>query len=109
MVAITVYFLLCIAFYAFFSPFLGKDLYEYIAVGIYSFLVRFHPTMLGFNTLVSDHCFDICFLFCQALSVLILYVRCTAIDPADPGILISMDGTLFYKSEGISCSLTMLL
>ncbi|CAD6259867.1 unnamed protein product [Miscanthus lutarioriparius] len=71
-VAITVYFLLCIAFYAFFSPFLGKDLYEYIAVVIYSFL---------------------------ALSVLILYVRCTAIDPADPGILISMDGTLFYKSE----------
>ncbi|CAL5015234.1 unnamed protein product [Urochloa decumbens] len=71
-VAITVYFLLCIAFYAFFSPFLGKDLYQYIAVGVYSFL---------------------------ALSVLILYVRCTAIDPADPGILISMDGALIYKSE----------
>ncbi|CAN6240638.1 unnamed protein product [Urochloa humidicola] len=71
-VAITVYFLLCIAFYAFFSPFLGKDLYQYIAVGIYSFL---------------------------ALSVLILYVRCTAIDPADPGILICMDGALIYKSE----------
>nr|CAB3488041.1 unnamed protein product [Digitaria exilis] len=35
----------------------------------------------------------------QALSVLILYVRCTAIDPADPGILISMDGALIYKSE----------
>jgi len=33
--------------------------------------------------------------------VLILYVRCTAIDPADPGILISMDGALIYKSEGI--------
>lgn len=71
-VAITVYSVLCIAFYAFFSPFLGKDLYQYIAVGIYSFL---------------------------ALSVLILYVRCTAIDPADPGILISMDDILIYKSE----------
>ncbi|KAJ1272420.1 hypothetical protein BS78_06G200400 [Paspalum vaginatum] len=71
-VAITVYFLLCIAFYAFFSPFLGKDLYQYIAVGFYSFL---------------------------ALSVLVLYVRCTAIDPADPGILVSMDGALIYKSE----------
>nr|CAB3485555.1 unnamed protein product [Digitaria exilis] len=35
----------------------------------------------------------------SALSVLILYVRCTAIDPADPGILISMDGVLIYKSE----------
>lgn len=45
MVAITVYFLLCIAFYAFFSPFLGKDLYQYIAVGVYSFLVRFLPSL----------------------------------------------------------------
>ncbi|GJN01935.1 hypothetical protein PR202_ga19240 [Eleusine coracana subsp. coracana] len=71
-IAITVFFLLCIAFYAFFSPFLGKDLYEYIAVGVYSFL---------------------------ALSVLILYVRCTAIDPADHGILISLDGALIYRSE----------
>ncbi|KAF7003618.1 hypothetical protein CFC21_018916 [Triticum aestivum] len=71
-VAITVFFLLCIAFYAFLSPFLGKDLYQYIAIGVYSFL---------------------------ALSVLILYARCTAIDPADPGILISVNGALIYKSE----------
>ncbi|CAM0903175.1 unnamed protein product [Alopecurus aequalis] len=71
-VAITVFFLLCIAFYAFLSPFLGKDLYQYIAVGVYSFL---------------------------ALSVLILYARCTAIDPADPGILITVNGALIYKSE----------
>lgn len=34
----------------------------------------------------------------QALSVLILYVRCTAIDPADPGILIEAD-------EGSACKL----
>ncbi|KAI3724708.1 hypothetical protein L2E82_36494 [Cichorium intybus] len=60
-VAITVYFLLSVAFYAFFSPFLGKDIYEHVAIGVYSFL---------------------------ALSVFVLYVRCTAIDPADPGILI---------------------
>nr|XP_043631233.1 protein S-acyltransferase 21-like [Erigeron canadensis] len=60
-VAITVFFLLSVAFYAFFSPFLGKDIYEHVAIGVYSFL---------------------------ALSVFILYVRCTAIDPADPGILI---------------------
>lgn len=38
-VAITVFFLLCIAFYAFFAPFLGKDLYEYVAMAVYSFLV----------------------------------------------------------------------
>ncbi|XP_076946379.1 protein S-acyltransferase 21-like [Bidens hawaiensis] len=60
-VAITVFFLLSVAFYAFFSPFLGKDIYEHVAIGVYSFL---------------------------ALSVFVLYVRCTGIDPADPGILI---------------------
>ncbi|GFQ06750.1 probable protein s-acyltransferase 20 [Phtheirospermum japonicum] len=63
-VAITVFCLLSVAFYAFFAPFLGNHLYEYLATGIYSFL---------------------------ALFVLILYVRCTAIDPADPGILIEAD------------------
>ncbi|CAA0807033.1 Probable protein S-acyltransferase 20 [Striga hermonthica] len=65
-VAITVFCLLSVAFYVFFAPFLGKDIYEYLATGIYSFL---------------------------ALSVLILYVRCTAIDPADPGILIEPEKT----------------
>ncbi|XP_077246931.1 putative protein S-acyltransferase 19 isoform X2 [Tasmannia lanceolata] len=70
-VAITVFCLLAVAFYAFFSPFLGRNLYEYLAVGIYT------PV---------------------ALSVFILYVRCTAIDPADPGILIGHEKTLAYKS-----------
>ncbi|KAI3807767.1 hypothetical protein L1987_23701 [Smallanthus sonchifolius] len=71
-VAITVYFLLSVAFYAFFSPFLGKDIYEHVAIGVYSFL---------------------------ALSVFILYVRCTAIDPADPGILIEPDRASPYRSH----------
>ncbi|KAF8405576.1 hypothetical protein HHK36_010483 [Tetracentron sinense] len=71
-VAITVFFLLAIAFYAFFAPFLGKDIYEYVAIGVYSFL---------------------------ALSVFMLYVRCTAIDPADPGILIGFDETSAYRSH----------
>ncbi|KAK6939104.1 Palmitoyltransferase, DHHC domain [Dillenia turbinata] len=71
-VAITVFFLLSVAFYAFFAPFLGKDIYEYVAIGVYSFL---------------------------ALWVFILYVRCTAIDPADPGILIEVDRTSFYRSQ----------
>ncbi|XP_075667032.1 protein S-acyltransferase 21 [Castanea sativa] len=61
-VAITVFFLLSVAYYAFFAPFLGKYIiYEYVALGVYSVL---------------------------ALSVFILYVRCTGIDPADPGILL---------------------
>lgn len=35
----------------------------------------------------------------QALSVFILYVRCTAIDPADPGILIEGDKISTYRSN----------
>ncbi|KAF5739291.1 protein S-acyltransferase 21 [Tripterygium wilfordii] len=71
-VAITVFFVLSVAYYAFFAPFLGKDTYEYVAVGVYSVL---------------------------AFSVFILYVRCTAIDPADPGILLEVDKTSSYKSH----------
>lgn len=71
-VAITVFFLLTVAYYAFFAPFLGKDIYEYVAIGVYSIL---------------------------ALAVFILYVRCTAIDPADPGILVEADKTLSYKAN----------
>ncbi|CAN6463971.1 unnamed protein product [Victoria cruziana] len=69
-VAITVFFLLVVAFYAFFAPFLGKNVFEYVAMGVYS------PV---------------------ALLVFILYVRCTAIDPADPGILVSPEERLAGK------------
>ncbi|CAL5416278.1 unnamed protein product [Camellia sinensis] len=71
-VAITVFLLLSVAFYAFFAPFLGKDIYEYVAIGVYSFL---------------------------AIGVFVLYVRCTGIDPADPGILIEADKTSAYRSH----------
>ncbi|CAM0952895.1 unnamed protein product [Alopecurus aequalis] len=59
-VAITVFFLLVVSFYAFFAPFLGSQVLEYVAIGIYT------P---------------------MALAVFILYVRCTSINPADPGIM----------------------
>ncbi|KAM3277704.1 hypothetical protein ACQJBY_045546 [Aegilops geniculata] len=59
-VAITVFFLLVVAFYAFFAPFLGTLVLEYVAIGIYT------P---------------------MALAVFILYIRCTSINPADPGIM----------------------
>ncbi|KAK3129442.1 hypothetical protein QOZ80_6BG0479630 [Eleusine coracana subsp. coracana] len=59
-VAITVFFLLVVAFYAFFAPFLGKQVLEYVAIGVYT------PV---------------------ALAVFILYIRCTSINPADPGIM----------------------
>ncbi|XP_062199224.1 probable protein S-acyltransferase 19 [Phragmites australis] len=59
-VAITVFFLLVVAFYAFFVPFLGKQVLEYVAIGVYT------PV---------------------AFAVFILYIRCTSINPADPGIM----------------------
>ncbi|KAL6287058.1 hypothetical protein ACE6H2_011448 [Prunus campanulata] len=63
-VAITVFCLLVVAFYAFFAPFLGGHIWEYVLIGSYS------PV---------------------ALLVFILYVRCTAINPADPGIMSKFD------------------
>ncbi|XP_059662951.1 probable protein S-acyltransferase 19 [Cornus florida] len=63
-VAITVFCLLVVAFYAFFAPFLGGRIWEYVLVAVYS------PV---------------------ALLVFILYVRCTAINPADPGIMSKFD------------------
>lgn len=53
-VAITVFFLLSVAFYAFFAPFLGKDIYEYLATGIYSFLVSPIGTRFFFLLLFSE-------------------------------------------------------
>ncbi|KAJ4785660.1 S-acyltransferase [Rhynchospora pubera] len=66
-IAITVYFILVVAFYAFFAPFLRYDVLEYIVIAIYT------PV---------------------ALTVFILYVRCTSINPADPGIMSKFDETL---------------
>lgn len=71
-VAITVFFLLSVAYYAFFAPFLGTEICEYVAIGVYSVL---------------------------ALCVFILYVRCTGIDPADPGILIEPDKISVHKLQ----------
>ncbi|CDY47797.1 BnaC01g22530D [Brassica napus] len=59
-IAITVFCLLAVAYYAFFAPFVGGRIWEYILLGVYS------PV---------------------ALIVFVLYVRCTAINPADPGIM----------------------
>ncbi|KAG7573962.1 hypothetical protein ISN44_As09g021880 [Arabidopsis suecica] len=59
-IAITVYCLLVVAFYAFFAPFVGGRIWEYVLIGVYS------PV---------------------AILVFVLYVRCTAINPADPRIM----------------------
>lgn len=64
-IAITVFFILIVAFYAFFAPFLGKQILEYVAISVYT------PV---------------------AIAVFILYVRCTRINPADPGIMSRFHG-----------------
>lgn len=77
-IAITVFCLLVIAFYAFLAPFIGGHLWEYIFIGVYS------PV---------------------ALTVFILYVRCTAINPADPGIMSKFDprgGNRFNSAHDLS-------
>lgn len=70
-VAITVYFLLSVAFYAFFAAFLGKDIYEYIAIGVYSFLVNI--MLAGFLVTLAQFLFHICILL--SLTFLPLNVR----------------------------------
>ncbi|TKY58918.1 S-acyltransferase 22 [Spatholobus suberectus] len=58
-VAVAVFLALGFAFYVFFAPFVGKKMYQYIVVGLYSPLI---------------------------ISVFGLYIWCAAADPADPGV-----------------------
>ncbi|KAE8708070.1 putative protein S-acyltransferase 19 [Hibiscus syriacus] len=75
-VASTVFCLLVVAFYAFFAPFLGGRIWEYALVAAYSLV---------------------------ALLVFILYVRCTAINPADPGIMSKFNGgSNKFENHGLS-------
>ncbi|KAL6661985.1 hypothetical protein ACP70R_001369 [Stipagrostis hirtigluma subsp. patula] len=79
-VATTVFFLLVVAFYTFFAPFLGKQFLEYVAIGIYT------PV---------------------AFAVFILYIRCTSINPADPGIMSKFEDGFIdapASTAGIHCT-----
>eukprot|EP01018_Ginkgo_biloba_P035352 Gb_24689 [translate_table: standard] len=58
-VAIAVFLALAFAFYVFFVPFVGKKMFQYIVIGLYSPLVT---------------------------SVFSLYIWCGATDPGDPGV-----------------------
>ncbi|KAI5678965.1 hypothetical protein M9H77_09915 [Catharanthus roseus] len=58
-VAVAVFLALGFAFYVFFAPFVGKKLFQYIAMGLYTPLVT---------------------------CVFSLYIWCAAADPADPGV-----------------------
>ncbi|CAI9772573.1 unnamed protein product [Fraxinus pennsylvanica] len=79
-IAITVFCFLVVAFYAFFAPFLGGQIWEYALIAAYS------PV---------------------ALLVFILYVRCTAINPADPGIMSKFDPELTQEAREKHGSLTL--
>lgn len=102
-VAITVFFLLAVAYYAFFAPFLGNNALEYVAIAVYSVLVV-TPLSLSRHQCLSVLCKDDLIslsggMLWQALAVFTLYVRCTAIDPADPGILLEADNASAYRSH----------
>ncbi|KAK7274877.1 hypothetical protein RIF29_15978 [Crotalaria pallida] len=58
-VAVAVFMALGFAFYVFFAPFVGKKLYQYIVMGLYTPLIT---------------------------CVVGLYIWCAAADPADPGV-----------------------
>ncbi|GMH01764.1 hypothetical protein Nepgr_003603 [Nepenthes gracilis] len=58
-VAVSVFLALGFAFYVFFAPFVGKRMYQYIVMGVYTPLI-----VCSFG----------------------LYIWCTAADPADPGV-----------------------
>ncbi|CAK9163407.1 unnamed protein product [Ilex paraguariensis] len=58
-VAVAVFMALGFAFYVFFAPFVGKQLFQYVVMGIYSPLI---------------------------VCVVGLYIWCVAADPADPGV-----------------------
>ncbi|KAL6192810.1 hypothetical protein ACLB2K_033896 [Fragaria x ananassa] len=58
-VAVAVFLALAFAFYVFFAPFVGKKIFQYIVIGLYTPLIT---------------------------CVFSLYIWCAAADPADPGV-----------------------
>ncbi|KAK9116622.1 hypothetical protein Sjap_015569 [Stephania japonica] len=62
-VAVAVFLALGFAFYVFFVPFVGRKIFQYIVMGLYTPL--FH---------------------CQITGVFCLYIWCAAADPGDPGV-----------------------
>lgn len=100
-----------IAFYAFLAPFVGGQIWEYSFIGIYSPVVCklpfYESTLYSLYYLLTYKRYG---LYClilvalQALIVFILYVRCTAINPADPGIMSKFDrrvGNKFDAAHGL--------
>ncbi|XP_062188516.1 probable protein S-acyltransferase 22 [Phragmites australis] len=70
-VAVSVFLALAFAFYVFFAPFVGRKVFQYVVMGLYTPLVS-------------------CVFF--------LYIWCAAADPADPGVFKSKKYLSLYGS-----------
>ncbi|KAH0919477.1 hypothetical protein HID58_027137 [Brassica napus] len=74
-VAVAVFLALAFAFFVFFAPFVGSNLHQYIAMGIYS------PLSLEASLIKNLVTFSL-----QITCVVGLYIWCAASDPADRGV-----------------------
>ncbi|ONM24933.1 Metal ion binding protein [Zea mays] len=70
-VAVSVFLALAFAFYVFFAPFVGRNVFQYVVIGLYTPLV---------------------------LCVFFLYIWCAAANPADPGVFKSKKYLSLYGS-----------
>ncbi|GJN32957.1 hypothetical protein PR202_gb21505 [Eleusine coracana subsp. coracana] len=71
-VAVSVFLALAFAFYVFFAPFVGRKVFQYVVMGLYTPLVSW---------------------------VFFLYIWCTAANPADPGVLKSKKYLSLYGND----------
>ncbi|CAJ1931989.1 unnamed protein product [Sphenostylis stenocarpa] len=76
-VAIAVFLALGFAFYVFFAPFVGKKMYQYVVMGLYTPLTFFGLFRAASGLLSLHH---------SITCVFALYIWCAASDPADPGV-----------------------
>ncbi|KAK6157873.1 hypothetical protein DH2020_012121 [Rehmannia glutinosa] len=80
-VAVAVFLALGFAFYVFFAPFVGKQLFQYIVMGIYTPLAIPRPPIV-LQTAPSSRVLRVLLLICAFG----LYIWCAASDPADSGV-----------------------
>ena len=74
-------------FYMFLLPFVGTITLKNVIIGLYSALVSHLEPNQYFSNLNSVY--NLILALFQAFVVFVLYIRCAAIDPSDPGILVS--------------------
>ena len=78
-------------FYMFLLPFVGTITLKNVIIGLYSAVVSYLEPNQYFSILNSVY--NLILALFQAFVVFVLYIRCAAIDPSDPGILASVSKT----------------